>query len=174
MLPWTDRSGHIAPLKCLAFISVLLPALWLLIETSAGLLGSRPVTEAIHQSGLWAIRFLAMSLAITPLIQATRYRKLLTTRRIFGVSVFAYAALHLSLYILDQHFRLAFVVSEIFSRVYLTIGFAAFCGLCVLAATSFDRMIAKLGSARWNRLQQAIYIITVLAVIHFSCNRKQM
>lgn len=172
MLPWTDRSGHLAPLKCAAFISVLMPALWLLIEAVAGLLGSRPVTEAIHQSGLWAIRLLAISLAITPLIRASRYRKLLAARRIFGVSVFAYAALHLSLYIADQHFRLAFVLSEIFSRLYLTIGFGAFCGLCVLASTSFDRMIARLGSARWTRLQQTIYVITILAVIHFFMQSK--
>jgi sulfoxide reductase heme-binding subunit YedZ len=106
-------------------------------------------------------------------MRATRTRKLISIRRILGVSVFAYAALHFALYIVNQHFKLSFVASEIVSRLYLTLGFIGFCGLCALAATSFDQMIAKLGADRWARLQQGVYAITALAVVHFFMQAKQ-
>ena len=67
MLPWTDRTGRFAPLKCAAFAGVLVPAAWIVIEASFGWLGERPIMEAIHQSGLWAVRLLAVTLAVTPL-----------------------------------------------------------------------------------------------------------
>lgn len=172
MFPWRDRTGRFSPLKAAAFSGVLLPAFWIAIEAWLGWLGSRPVTEAIHQSGLWSVRLLALSLAVTPLRLALRSTKLISIRRILGVSVFAYAALHFALYILDQHFNLAVVASEIVSRFYLTLGFIGFCGLCALAATSTDAMIARLGSARWNRLQQSVYTITALAVVHFFMQAK--
>jgi sulfoxide reductase heme-binding subunit YedZ len=192
MLPWTDRSGHFAPLKCVAFAFVLLPALWLAVEAAQGWLGQgwlgqgwlgqgwlgqgwlgpRPFTEAIHQSGLWAIRFLALTLAVTPLRSALRYSKLISIRRILGVSVFAYAALHVALYVADQKFALGHVASEIVSRIYLTIGFIAFCGFSLLAMTSTDGMIARLGAPRWARLQQFIYAGAVISMIHFFMQSK--
>ena len=72
MLPWTDRTGRFAPLKCAAFAGVLVPAAWIVIEASFGWLGERPIMEAIHQSGLWAVRLLAVTLAVTPLRLALR------------------------------------------------------------------------------------------------------
>ncbi len=100
MLPWTDRTGRFAPLKCAAFAGVLMPALWIVIEARFGWLGERPITEAIHQSGLWAVRLLAMTLAVTPARLALRWPKLISIRRILGVSVMAYALLHVALYML--------------------------------------------------------------------------
>lgn len=172
MLPWTDRSGHFAPLKCVTFAAVLLPAVWLAVEAAQGWLGPRPFTEAIHQSGLWAIRLLALTLAVTPLRSALRYSKLISIRRILGVSVFAYAALHVALYVADQKFALGHVASEIVSRIYLTIGFIAFCGFCLLAMTSTDGMIARLGAQRWLRLQQFVYAGAIISTIHFFMQSK--
>jgi methionine sulfoxide reductase heme-binding subunit len=172
MLPWTDRTGRFVPLKCVAFAGVLVPAAWIVIEASFGWLGERPIMEAIHQSGLWAVRLLAVTLAVTPLRLALRWPKLISIRRILGVSVLAYALLHFSLYILNQHFDLAHVASEIIMRIYLVIGFIAFCGLCVLGATSTDGMIARLGTARWTRLHRFVYAITVLATVHFFMQSK--
>jgi methionine sulfoxide reductase heme-binding subunit len=172
MLLWTDRAGRFAPLKCAAFAGVLIPAFWIANEAAFGLLGERPVTEAIHQFGLWAVRLLAVTLAITPLRLAMRWPKLISIQRILGVSVLAYALLHFALYIVNQHFNLAHVASEIISRIYLVIGFIAFFGLCVLGATSTDGMIARLGSARWKRLHQFVYGITVFATVHFFMQSK--
>ncbi|HUB64974.1 MAG TPA: protein-methionine-sulfoxide reductase heme-binding subunit MsrQ [Methylocella sp.] len=172
MLPWTDRTGRFAPLKCAALAVVLVPALWIPIEARWGWLGERPVVEAIHQSGLWAIRLLAATLAVTPLKLALRWPKLIAVRRILGVSVLAYALLHLSLYIMNQHFDLAHVASEIILRIYLTIGFMAFCGLFLLGVTSTDGMIAWLGAARWLRLHRLVYAITILATVHFFMQSK--
>jgi sulfoxide reductase heme-binding subunit YedZ len=170
--PWTDRAGRFSPLKCFAFLCVLAPAGWIGLEAWQGWLGSRPTMEAIHQSGLWAVRLLAITMAATPLRSALRWSKLISIRRILGVATLAYAALHLSLYILLQHFDLAHVASEIVSRIYLAIGFVAFCGLCSLGATSTDGMIARLGTQRWTRLQQLAYPIVVLATVHFFMQSK--
>jgi methionine sulfoxide reductase heme-binding subunit len=134
--------------------------------------GERPITEVIHQSGLRAVRFLAVILAVTPLRVGLRWPKLISIRRILGVSVLAYALLHFALFILNQHFDLAHVASEILLRIYLAIGFIAFCGLCVLGATSTDRMIAWLGSARWTHLHQFFYAIMVLTTVHFFIQAK--
>lgn len=172
MLPWTDRTGRFAPLKCAAFAGVLMPALWIIVEARFGWLGQRPVTEAIHQSGLWAVRLLAMTLAVTPARLALRWPKLISIRRILGVSVLAYALLHVALYIANQHFDLAHVASEILLRIYLAIGFIAFCGLCVLGATSTDGMIARLGTAAWTRLHRLVYVIAILASVHFFMQSK--
>lgn len=172
MFPWTDRAGRFAPLKCAAFAGVLVPAIWIAAEARFGLLGERPVMEAIHQSGLWAVRLLAITLAVTPLRLAMRWAKLISIRRILGVAVLAYAFLHLGLYTLNQHFDLAHAASEIILRIYLAIGFMAFCGLCVLGSTSTDGMIKRLGAARWARLHQFVYAIAVLATVHFFMQSK--
>jgi sulfoxide reductase heme-binding subunit YedZ len=172
MPPWTDRAGRFAPLKFVIFLGVLVPAAWIAIEAQQGWLGSRPVTEAIHQTGLWAIRLLAMTLAVTPLRRASRWSKLISARRILGVSVLAYAALHLGLYSLDQHFDLLHIASEIVRRIYLALGFIGFCGLCALGSTSTDGMIARLGAQRWGYLQRLVYPIAVLASVHFFMQSK--
>ncbi|WOJ89220.1 protein-methionine-sulfoxide reductase heme-binding subunit MsrQ [Methylocapsa polymorpha] len=172
MWPWTDRAGRFAPLKFATFLGVLVPAVWIAVEAQQGWLGSRPVTEAIHQTGLWAVRLLALTLAVTPLRLASRWSKLIAIRRILGVSVLAYASLHVALYSLDQHFDFAHVASEIALRIYLALGFIGFCGLCALGATSTDGMIARLGAQRWGRLQQLAYPIAVLATVHFFMQSK--
>ncbi len=125
----------------------------------------------IHRTGLWAIRFLLLSLLVTPLIRSARYPKLIAIRRMVGVAAFAYAAAHLSLYVVDQHFNLAHVASEIALRFYLTIGFIAWLGLAALAATSTDAMIRRLGP-KWRTLHSLIYGIGVLALLHFMIQAK--
>ncbi|PNG27361.1 sulfoxide reductase heme-binding subunit YedZ [Methylocella silvestris] len=170
--PLTDRAGRFAPLKCAALAATLAPALWIAISAVEGRLGSRPVMEAIHQTGLWAVRMLALTLAVTPLRLATRWPKLVSIRRILGVSVLAYAILHVGLFAYDQHFAALHIASEIVKRLYLTIGFVALVLLCLLGATSTDRMIARLGSRQWTRLHRVIYAIAALASVHFFMQSK--
>jgi sulfoxide reductase heme-binding subunit YedZ len=93
-------------------------------------------------------------------------------RRMIGVAAFVYAVIHFSLYAADQGFDLGKVASEIVLRVYLTIGFAALLGLAALATTSTDAMISRLGGRRWRRLHQFVYLIGVLAVIHYCFQSK--
>ncbi len=172
MLPWTDRTGRFSWLKAATFFGVLAPAAWIAIEASQGWLGPRPVTEAIHQSGLWAVRFLALTLAVSPLRAVSRLSGLLAIRRTLGLAALAYASLHLCLYVVDQKLALGHVAVEIVSRVYLAIGFVAFCGFCVLGATSTDRMIARLGARRWSRLHQFVYLAAAIATVHFFMQSK--
>src|SRR4029077_320290 len=136
--PWLDRSGQLSLFKLAVFLSLFTPSAWTLFSYEHGILGPRPLIEAIHQTGLWAFRFLMISLAITPLRGALRWSRLILIRRMVGVAAFGYAALHFVLYILDQAFDWRLGASEIAFRFYLTLGFLALMWLSVLAATSTD------------------------------------
>jgi methionine sulfoxide reductase heme-binding subunit len=170
--PWNDRAGRLSALKLATFIAILVPAIWLAMQAAFGTLGSKPVTEAIHQSGDWAVRILLVSLIITPLRFIASWPGLIAVRRMLGVAVLGYASLHLALYVVEQAYDLQKVVSEIISRIYLTIGFAALMGLIALGITSTDAMIRRLGAAAWNRLHSLIYALAVLALIHFFLQSK--
>lgn len=162
-----ERSGRWSPVKIAAFAAALLPALWIAYQAATDDLGARPVTEAIHQAGDWTLRFLLMTLAITPAQRILHYPRIILARRTLGVATAGYALLHLSLYVLDQHFDLFKVASEIVLRVYLLIGAVALAGLIALASTSTDGAISRLGSARWNGLHRLVYGIAVLGVLHY-------
>lgn len=166
-VPWRDFSGRFSPLKLVVFLSLFMPALWTLMAFELDWLQPRPFNEAIHRIGLWTIRFIFIALAITPLRQILQWPRLLVVRRMVGVGAFAYACCHLTLYTADQMFDLAKVASEIVSRIYLTIGFTAVLGLSALAATSTDGMIKRLGPRRWQRLHRIVYVIALLAAVHY-------
>src|SRR5262245_37858203 len=127
-----ERSGRWSPVKIAAFTVAAMPALWIACQAVTGDLGPRPMTEAIHQSGDWALRLLLMALAMTPAQRILRYPRIILARRTLGVACAAYAITHLSLYVLDQHFDLYKVASEIVLRIYLTIGAIALTGLIAL------------------------------------------
>jgi sulfoxide reductase heme-binding subunit YedZ len=168
-----ERSGRWSPEKIIAFVGACLPALYLAWQAWNGELNpARPVTEAIHDAGSWAVRFLLISLAVTPARRLFAAPKLINMRRTLGVAAFCYAALHFSLYIADQKFNLAKVASEIALRFYLTIGFVALTGLIALAVTSSDGMIRRLGAARWNALHNIVYPVAILGIIHFLLQTK--
>lgn len=169
--PWNDYSRKLSPLKLTVFIALFLPAGWTAIAFVTGNLGGRPVTEAIHQQGLWTIRLILLALAITPLKAILQWQRLVLVRRMVGVAAFAYVMLHFALYIVDENFNLVTVASEIVKRIYLTIGFAALVGLAVLAATSTDSMVRRLGR-KWQALHRLVYVICILGLIHYSMQSK--
>ncbi len=181
MAPWTDRAGKFSPFKTAFFVGACLPALWLIWSASSGAfasagtpgpLGPRPVTEAIHQTGDWAIRFLWMSLAVTPLRRIANWPKLIQVRRLLGVTALVYALTHFSLYTLDLKFDVLRIASEIALRFYLTMGFVALLGLVALGSTSTDAAIKRLGGKAWNRLHTIVYGIGLLAAFHYFIQSK--
>ena len=138
-----------------------------LIDAGAIAHGARPLNDLIHRAGFWALVFLGVTLAITPFRRIARYGNLIDVRRMLGVGTFCYIAAHLLLYIADQGYDFGKVGYEITHRVYLIIGATAWLGLAVLAITSTDGMVRRLGGLRWRRLHQAVYAIALLGLIHY-------
>jgi sulfoxide reductase heme-binding subunit YedZ len=172
MWPWLDRGGRFSPLKSIVFALLFAPGLWLAWRLATGQLGPRPINEVIHQTGLWTIRLLLITLAVTPLRQLLRWPQLVTVRRMIGVAAFAYAAAHLTAFAADKAFDLGVVATEIVTRFYLTIGAFALAGLAALAVTSTDRMVRRLGGRNWRRLHRLVYAIGILAAVHFFLQSK--
>jgi sulfoxide reductase heme-binding subunit YedZ len=150
-----------------ALALLLLPLAKALIDAQAIAHGARPLNEMIHRAGFWALVFLGVTLAVTPLRRIARYSNLIDVRRMLGVGAFCYIAAHLTLFFADQSFEIGKFAHEISHRVYLIIGGTAWLGLAALAATSTDGMVRRLGGMRWRRLHQAIYGIALLALIHY-------
>src|SRR5258708_33406635 len=144
MALWHDRRGRFSPLRGATLVVLVAPLLALIYFTATHDLGARPRTEAIHEMGLWAFRFLLLSLFVTPLRRIARYAQLIDVRRMIGVAAFLYIALHLLLYIYDQMFDLPKVASEIVLRHSLTIGFTAFlCVVIILVATIHTMALSR-------------------------------
>jgi sulfoxide reductase heme-binding subunit YedZ len=171
-LPWMDRSGRFSALKAATLVACCAPMALLSYKALAGLLGSKPLTYAIHDTGDWAVRFLLISLLVTPLRSVAQWPKLIVVRRMLGLTALAYVLAHFALYVVEQRYDAFKVISEIALRFYLTIGFVAVLGLVALGATSTDGMIRRLGSVRWNRLHSLVYGIALLALLHFFLQSK--
>lgn len=167
--PWQDRRGRLEPFKLTVFLALCLP---LGLIAQVGLTDPRWLNAMVHESGLWTIRLLFLSLAVTPLRALLAWPRLVLIRRMLGVAAAAYAALHLFGYIADLAFDLGRVASEIWLRVYLTIGFTALLILLALAATSTDGMVRRLGGRRWRALHRLAYPAGILASIHFFMQSK--
>jgi methionine sulfoxide reductase heme-binding subunit len=155
------------PEKAAAMAAAVAPILWLAFLACDGGLGARPVTEAIRFSGDWALRLLWIVLLIGPARRVLGAPGLIRARRILGVGVFGLAALHFGLYAFDLGFDWIEVARETVLRIYLGLGAVALSGLAVLAATSSDRAVARLGGKRWTQLHEAIYAIAALSAVHF-------
>lgn len=171
MGPWCDRSGRLSWFRVAVLAALAAPAVWVAYKYFAGLLGPRPANAAVRDVGTWMIRFMFIALAVTPLREAFGLTRLLDVRRMIGVAAFVYGCAHITLYAAQESFRLVFVALEIVKRIYLTIGFVGLVGLAVLAVTSTDGWQRRLG-ARWGRLHKAIYVVAVLAAVHFFIQSK--
>jgi len=156
--------------KPLLFVVCALPLAWLAARTFgfAGQgLGANPISELIHQLGLWGLRLLLLTLCVTPLSVTLRKPKLLQYRRMLGLYSFTYLALHfLTWLVLDQSLRPAAIVADIVKRPYITVGFTALSMLVPLAVTSTRKWMRRLGP-RWHRLHRLIYPAAILGCLHF-------
>ena len=164
---WRDRRGRLSPLRIAVLALLLFPLAKALFDAGDIAHGARPLNDLIHRAGFWALVFLGVTLAVTPLRRIARYGNLIDVRRMLGVGAFCYIAVHLALFLADQQFDLGKVAHEISHRVYLIVGGVAWLGLATLAVTSTDGMVRRLGGPRWRRLHQTIYAIALLALIHY-------
>ena len=156
---------HALALTPLALLSWRVRQVW--TEADIDALGPDPVAAIEHELGLWALRLLLLTLAITPLRQLSGQIVLLRFRRMLGLYAFAYASLHLAAYLaLDLRGWWTLVFEEIVKRPYITVGFAAWLLLVPLAATSTRGWMRRLGR-NWGRLHRAVYVVAALAVLHF-------
>jgi sulfoxide reductase heme-binding subunit YedZ len=171
MTPLTDRQGRFSPLKAMTLALALLPAAVIAYWFFTHQLGPLAVKAALRLIGDWTIRLLVITLALTPLQRVLNWPKITLIRRMLGVTTFAYALTHFILYIVNSKYDLVFVASEIVLRFYLTIGFVALLGLSLLAATSFDTAVRKLGK-KWKMLHRLVYGIAVLGLLHYFIQTK--
>lgn len=158
-------------LRLATLIGLCLPAAELAWRWYTDELGPRPVTVATHATGDWAVIFLLLSLAMTPLRATFDWMPLVHVRRRIGVAAALYAGAHLLIYVIDQKWNLIVVATEIAKRFYLTIGFVALLALVALAITSTDGWQKRL-KRNWRRLHWLIYPAALLAIVHFFIQSK--
>ena len=154
--------------KAAVFALCLVPAGMLVWDFFHGDLSANPLQFLEHATGDWTLRFLAITLAITPLRTILRQPQLVRFRRMFGLFAFFYGCLHFSIYIgLDQVLDFRAMLADVLKRRYITVGFTAFILMLPLAVTSTAKMVRRLGYKRWEKLHRLIYVSAVLGVIHF-------
>lgn len=163
------RSLLLHPLaKPLVFVLCLLPLAWLVFGAINDQLGANPAEALIRSLGDWTLRFLCLTLAVTPLRIRTRTPQLARYRRMLGLFTFFYACLHLLAYgWLDMGLDMADIGRDILKRPFILVGFACWLLLLPLAATSFNRAVRWLGGRQWQALHRLVYVIAPLALLHF-------
>ena len=154
--------------KPLVLLFGLVPFAWLFWGAATDALGANPAEFLSRATGDWTLRFLCLTLAITPLRQFLGWPELARFRRMLGLLTYFYALLHLLCYSwLDMGFDWADTVRDITKRPFIWLGFGAFVLLTLLAATSLNRAVRWLGSKRWQRLHQSVYAVAALSLLHF-------
>lgn len=165
----------------LIFTVLSLPWLWLIynwgllvggelgyVPRGEHVLTVNPIEYTNRYLGDWALRFLLVALAVSPLARLLNLKQLIAFRRMIGVYAFAYVCLHLTSYtVLDKFFAFQEIWADIVKRNYITVGMAAFVLLIPLAVTSTRRMTKRLGARRWKRLHRLVYLIAPLAAFHY-------
>jgi sulfoxide reductase heme-binding subunit YedZ len=153
--------------KVLLFVVALLPLAWLGWGMLQGTLGANPAETIQLQTGRWALKFLLLTLAVTPFRRLTGWNVVIQYRRMLGLFAFFYASLHFTSYIvLDQFFDWRAILRDIPKRPFILMGFSAFVLMIPLALTSTKGWIRQLGR-RWQALHRLIYVSAICAAIHF-------
>lgn len=159
---------QLVAIKAVLFGACLLPFARLALFTFTDRLGANPIEFITRNTGDWTLYFLCLTLAVTPLRRLSGANWLIRLRRVLGLFVFFYAALHFTTFLwFDHFFDIDEMLKDVVKRPFITVGFTAFVLLIPLAATSTNRMIKRLGGKRWQWLHRTIYLIAPLAILHF-------
>lgn len=154
--------------KTLIFINALVPLLVLAYDAFNGNLGANPVEFFLRTTGVLALIFLLLTLAVTPLRKIFGWNELIKSRRMLGLYAFFYAFLHLITYgVFDKSLNIPAIVGDLWQRPFIAVGMLAFFLLIPLAITSTNGMIKRLGGKNWAKLHKLTYLIAILGVIHF-------
>ncbi|HWY52848.1 MAG TPA: protein-methionine-sulfoxide reductase heme-binding subunit MsrQ [Terriglobales bacterium] len=154
--------------KPVVFLACLIPLALLGWKAYSGGLGANPIEVITHATGDWTLRFLLITLAVTPVRKLTGQLWLIRYRRMFGLFAFFYATLHFLTYIwLDKLFDLHEMLHDVAKRRFITVGFTGFVLLIPLALTSTTGWIRRLGGKRWQALHRLIYFSAIAGVIHY-------
>jgi len=161
--PWEKRI-----LKPVVFAGALAPLFGLLWQAYAGTFSANPIKDITEETGIWTLRFLLITLSVTPLRIITRWSPIGSLRRMLGLFAFFYACLHLATYVyLDQYFAFHDIFRDIAKRPFITAGVAAFALMIPLALTSPNRVVRWLGGGRWKALHRIVYAVALGGVIHY-------
>ena len=166
----------IRALKVLVLAAALAPAAWLTYALfyAPGDLGANPAETLQLQTGIWSLRLLVITLAVTPVRRLTGWNRLVQFRRMLGLLAFFYAVLHLATYVvLDRLFDLSGVWEDVVKRPFITAGMVAFLAMVPLAITSTKGWIRRLGR-RWQLLHRLMYVSAIAAAIHYLWKVKVM
>jgi len=154
--------------KPLVFVASLFPVVLLIWNGLHGSLSANPISDITNETCIWTLRFVVITLSLTPLRRITRWHWLIKFRRMTGLFAFFYGTLHLTTYVwLDQFFDWQSIVHDISKRPFITVGLASFVLMIPLAATSTQKMIRRLGGGTWNVLHRLIYLTAAGGVIHY-------
>jgi sulfoxide reductase heme-binding subunit YedZ len=155
-------------IKVLVFLAALVPAGMLVVGAVAGNLSANPIDEITDVTGTWTLRFVLVTLTVTPLRRLTGWNSIIRFRRMLGLFAFFYGVLHFSTWlVLDQFFAWEFIVADIVKRPFITVGFTGFVLMIPLALTSTAGWIRRLGGKTWNRLHKLIYLTGLAGVVHY-------
>lgn len=164
----TRSQWEIRLLKIGVFALALVPISLLLWKAYTGDLSANPIQDITQETGIWTLRFLLMTLCITPFRKLTGWGRLARFRRMLGLFAFFYGFLHFTTYVyLDQFFAFDEMIKDVAKRPFITVGFTAFVLMIPLAATSTNRMTKWLGGKRWQALHRLVYVIALGGVIHY-------
>jgi sulfoxide reductase heme-binding subunit YedZ len=171
--------------KPVAFAAALVPLAWIVWAFQTGALSANPLSDVTNETGVWTLRFVCLTLAITPLRRLTGWNLVIRFRRMIGLFAFFYGTLHFLIYVIADRFAslldfpdgfvawstarnlLAAIAEDVYKRPYITVGFTAFMLMLPLALTSTAGWIRRLGGRRWQALHRLIYVTAVAGVVHY-------
>jgi len=156
-------------LKPAVFIACSVPIGWLLFDTLTGNLSANPLEDIRDRTGIWTLRFLMITLSVTPLRRLTGWTSLIRFRRMLGLFAFFYGFVHLATYVwLDQYFDFRAILKDmLLQRPFIITGVISFFVLVPLAITSTRKWIGRLGGIRWQMLHRLIYFSTAIGILHY-------
>jgi sulfoxide reductase heme-binding subunit YedZ len=155
-------------LKAAVFVFALVPLGMLLYGVAMGELSANPIKDVTEETGIWTLRFIVITLSITPLRKITGWSRLARFRRMVGLFAFFYGFLHFTTYIyLDQFFAFDEILKDVAKRPFITVGFAAFVLMIPLAITSPNRVVRWMGGKRWQLLHRLVYGVALCGVFHY-------